>query len=114
VHVTPRGDHKTADSSFVAKVRRIINTMCHERYVNGQVAEALATFVMVLAVRAMLEALIIRQRGPHVLADLARGKMRSKISVLQEALTGHFRDHRRYLLAMMLDRIDALTARSTS
>ena len=33
-----------------------------------------------------------------------------KISVLQEALTGQFRDHHGYLLRMMLDRVDALTA----
>ncbi len=45
-----------------------------------------------------------------MLAELALGKMRKKISVLQEALTGHFRDHHGYLLRMMLDRIDALTA----
>jgi transposase len=60
--------------------------------------------------RAMLDALIAGQRDPHVLADLARGSMRGKKSVLQEALTGHFRDHHGYLLAMMCDRIDALTA----
>jgi hypothetical protein len=60
--------------------------------------------------RAMLEALITGQRDPQVLAELALGKMRKKISVLQEALTGHFRDHHGYLLRMMLDRIDALTA----
>jgi transposase len=41
---------------------------------------------------------------------LARGSMRGKKSVLQEALTGHFRDHHGYLLRMMLDRVDALTA----
>ena len=60
--------------------------------------------------RAMLEALIAGQRDPWVLADLARGSMRGKKSVLQEALTGHFRDHHGWLLRMMLDRIDALTA----
>jgi len=60
--------------------------------------------------RAMLEALIAGQRDPWVLADLARGSMRGKKSVLQEALTGHFRDHHGYLLRMMLDRVDALTA----
>jgi transposase len=60
--------------------------------------------------RAMLDALIAGQRDPHVLADLARGSMRGKKSVLQEALTGQFRDHHGYLLAMMCDRIDALTA----
>jgi transposase len=60
--------------------------------------------------RDMLDALIAGQRDPHVLAELARGSMRGKKSVLQEALTGHFRDHHGYLLKMMLDRADALTA----
>ncbi len=60
--------------------------------------------------RDMLDALIAGQRDPYVLADLARGSMRGKKSVLQEALTGHFRDHHGYLLTMMLDRVDALTA----
>jgi transposase len=60
--------------------------------------------------RDMLEALIAGQRDPYVLAGLARGSMRGKKSVLQEALTGHFRDHHGYLLRMMLDRVDALTA----
>jgi transposase len=59
--------------------------------------------------RDMLDALITGQRDPHVLADLARGSMRGKKSVLQEALTGHFRDHHGYLLKMMCERIDALT-----
>ncbi len=60
--------------------------------------------------RAMLEALISGQRDPAVLAELALGRMRGKKSVLQEALTGHFRDHHGYLLRMMCDRVDALTA----
>jgi transposase len=60
--------------------------------------------------RQMLEALIAGQRDPKVLAQLAQGRMRSKISDLEEALTGHFRAHHGYLLRMMLDRIDALGA----
>jgi transposase len=60
--------------------------------------------------RAMLDALIAGQRNPAVLADLARGSMRGKKSVLAEALTGHFRDHHGYLLKMMLERVDTLTA----
>jgi transposase len=36
--------------------------------------------------------------------------MRSKIGVLEEALTGHFRGHHGYLLQMMPGRIDALGA----
>ena len=58
----------------------------------------------------MLDALIAGQRDPHELADLARGTMRAKTSVLQEALTGHFTDHHAFMLGMMLARIDALTA----
>jgi len=60
--------------------------------------------------RDMLEALVRGQRDPARLAELARGSMRGKRSVLQEALTGHFRDHHGYLLRMMCDRADALTA----
>ena len=58
----------------------------------------------------MLEALIAGQASPAVLADLARASMRGKKRALQEALTGQFRAHHGYLLRMMLDRIDALTA----
>jgi transposase len=57
----------------------------------------------------MLAALIAGQRDPHALAALARGKMRAKTSVLQEALTGHFTEHHAFVLTMMLSRIDALT-----
>ena len=56
--------------------------------------------------REMLEALTAGQRDPYVLARMARGSMRKKISVLQEALTGHFRDHHGYLLRMMLQRTE--------
>ena len=64
--------------------------------------------------RDMLEALIAGQRDPWILAELARGSMRGKKSVLQEALTGQFRDHHGWLLRMMLDRIDALSAQVDS
>jgi transposase len=60
--------------------------------------------------RLMLEAMIGGQRNPRMLAQLARGSMRTKISVLEEALTGHFEDHHAYLARRMLDRIDALDA----
>jgi transposase len=43
--------------------------------------------------REMAEALIGGQCDSRVLVDLALGSMRGKKSVLQEALTGHFRDH---------------------
>lgn len=59
--------------------------------------------------RQMIEALIAGERDPKVLAQMARGRMRAKISVLEEALTGHFADHHAYICRMMLDNIDRLS-----
>jgi transposase len=60
--------------------------------------------------REMLAALIGGQTNPKALAQLARGRMRAKITELEEAFTGHFTDHHRLLLTKMLARIDALDA----
>jgi transposase len=60
--------------------------------------------------RKMLDALIAGQRDPHVLADLAHGRMRVKLPQLRQALTGYFDDHHAFLCASMLRRIDTLTA----
>jgi transposase len=56
----------------------------------------------------MLAALIAGERDPKVLAQLARGRLRAKLSVLEEAFTGFFTDHYAFLLAKMLARVDAL------
>jgi hypothetical protein len=60
--------------------------------------------------RAMLAALIAGERDPKWLAQLARARMRAKLSLLAEAFTGFFTDHHPFLLARMLARIDALSA----
>jgi transposase len=59
--------------------------------------------------RAMLEALVSGQRNPKALAAMARGTMRAKTAVLEEALTGHFEDHHGFLLRAMLAHIDSLS-----
>ena len=48
--------------------------------------------------RDMLAALVAGERNPKVLAQLARRSMRAKITVLEEAFTGHFTDHHAFLL----------------
>jgi transposase len=60
--------------------------------------------------REMLAALIAGERDPKVLAQLARARMRAKISVLEEAFVGHFTDHHAFLLRTMLARIDETSA----
>jgi transposase len=58
--------------------------------------------------RDMMNALIAGERDPQVLAQLARSRMRVKITQLEEAFTGHFTDHHAFLLQRMLARIDAI------
>jgi transposase len=60
--------------------------------------------------RAMIEALIAGVRDPNALADLARGRMRTKIPQLAEALHGRFSAHHALLCRAMLDRIDHANA----
>jgi transposase len=58
--------------------------------------------------RDMMAALITGERDPKVLAQLARSRMRTKITLLEEAFTGHFTDHHAFLLTRMLGRVDAI------
>ena len=60
--------------------------------------------------RAMMAALIAGERDPEVLAQLARARMRAKITALEEAFTGHFTDHHAFLLGKMLARVDQIGA----
>jgi len=65
-----------------------------------------------VSARAMIGALIAGERDPRVLAEFARGPMRGKRAALVEALTGRFDDHHAELAQMLLDEIDALTAKA--
>jgi len=62
-----------------------------------------------LSVRDMLEALIGGERDPRRLAELARGRMKSKRAALIEALTGRFDEHHAEIARMLLDQIDTLS-----
>jgi transposase len=67
-----------------------------------------ATDVLGVSARAMLEALIGGQHDPAVLANLAKGRMRSKRAELEQALEGYVRDHHRFLIAKHLIHVDFL------
>ena len=53
-----------------------------------------------------LEALVAGTRDPEVLAELARGKLRNKLSELKYALTGRFSSHRALLVGEILAKLD--------
>lgn len=59
--------------------------------------------------RAMLDALVAGERDPKVLADLSRGRLRSKVPELVAALTGRFTDHHAFLVGVHLTLIDQHT-----
>jgi transposase len=64
-----------------------------------------ATDVLGVSGRDMLEALIAGETDPAKLADLARKRLREKIPALRLALQGRVTDHHRFLLRMHLDHV---------
>lgn len=70
---------------------------------------SVATDLLGVSARAMIEALIAGERDPKVLADLARGRLVAKRAALLEALNGRFDDHHGDLARLLLDQIDACT-----
>jgi transposase len=73
-----------------------------------------ATDILGVSGRAMLTALIAGERDVHVLAQMAKARMRPKIPQLVEALTGNFGEHHAFLCRLHLDRIDQLTETITA
>jgi transposase len=67
---------------------------------------SVATDLLGVSARAMIEALIAGERDPAKLADLARGKLNAKRVALLEALNGRFDDHHADLARLLLDQID--------
>jgi transposase len=69
---------------------------------------SVATRALGVSGRAMLDALTSGTTDPEILAELARGKLRSKIPALREALEGRFSAHHGLMVGRMLAHIDYL------
>ena len=67
--------------------------------------DSVASSVATKSGRAMIEALIDGERRGAVLADLAKGRMRSKIPDLSMALEGRFGEHHAMMCRLHLDHI---------
>jgi transposase len=63
---------------------------------------SVATDVLGVSGRDMLDALIAGEKDPEALAKRARGKLRAKIPQLQLALQGRVTEHHRFLLEQLL------------
>jgi len=69
---------------------------------------SVASNVMGVSGRAMLEELIQGHTDPATLAELAKGRLREKRELLEKALTGTFKPHHRFMLIQHLSHIDFL------
>ena len=72
---------------------------------------SVATDVMGVSGRAMLEAIAAGQSDPAALAGLAKGKLRNKQTDLVRALDGRIRAHHRFLIAEHMIHIEFLEER---
>lgn len=74
-------------------------------------AAGVATDMLGISGREMLDRIVAGETDARALAQSARGKMRAKIPQLVAALAGTVREHHRWLLGQQLTHIDDLDAR---
>lgn len=94
--------------SLIAERQREANRLHKLLEDAGVKLSCVATNVLGISGRAMLEALISGTRDPEVLADLAQGKLRKKIPELKQALAGRFSAHHALMLGHILAHMDYL------
>lgn len=74
----------------------------------GIKVSSVASDVLGVSGRSMLEALVRGTHDPELLAQLARGRLRQKLPALREALEGRFSAHHALLVGQILAHIDFL------
>jgi transposase len=70
--------------------------------------DCVATDILGVSGRAMLDALVAGTTDPEILAELARGKLRAKLAALREALEGRFEPHHALVVGAILAHLDFL------
>lgn len=85
-----------------------VNRLCKVLEDAGLKLTSVVSDVLGVSGRAMLEALIAGTTDPVVLADLARGRLRAKLPLLQRALQGRFRPHHAFLIEQIFAKLDFL------
>lgn len=69
---------------------------------------SVASDVMGVSGRAMLNAIVAGQTNPVLMADLAKGRLSNKRDQLVQALEGRVRPHQRFILAELLCQLDSI------
>lgn len=95
---TKLGDERKSEVNRVHKVLEDANIKL----------ASVASDVMGVSGRDMLERIVQGESDPAVLAELAKGRLRDKQALLLKALSGRVRPHHRFMLAQHLSHIDFL------
>ena len=95
-------------AQLIGQRSRVVNRVQKVLEDAGIKLGSVASDVMGQSGRAMIEALVADNQTPEQMADLAKRALRRKIPELQAALTGHMRDHHRFMLRQHLAEIDHL------
>jgi len=95
-------------SSFVRERVNLVNRVQKVLESANIKLASVATDVMGVSGRAMLEAIIQGQADPEQMAALAKGRMREKRALLVKALEGRVKAHHRFVLTELLCQIDSL------
>ena len=97
--------HRT---TLVEEHTRVVNRL-HKVLQDANIKlSSVASDILGVSGRQMIEALGRGEDDPAVLAEFARRRLRGKIHQLRAALDGQVREHHRFLLRMLLEQLDFL------
>lgn len=95
-------------NSFVRERVNLMNRL-HKLLESANIKlSSVASDVLGVSGRAMLEALIVGELNPEEMAELAKGRLREKREELAKALEGRVKAHHRFVLTELLCQIDSL------
>jgi transposase len=95
-------------TSFVRERATLINRLQKVLESANIKLASVASDVVGVSGRAMLDALIDGHAQPKAMAELAKGRLRAKRAELAQALEGRVKAHHRFLLTELLCQIDSL------
>jgi len=92
----------------IAERQREANRLHKALEDTGIKLDCVASDILGKSGRLMLDALVSGTTDPDVLADLAQGRLRTKIPALREALQGRFESHHALVISAILAHLDFL------
>ena len=96
--------------SIIEERSRVINRIQKVLEGGNVKLASVATDVLGVSGRAMLDAMVTGVNDPEQLAQLAKGRLRTKQQALEQALTSLMSDHQRMMLRSQLSHLDFLDA----